>query len=83
MAMAVGDIKISIQIVHLFLEVPSMNKMRVAREPRATGDFKKVARGKKSRVPGSYSRENITWVKTLRACISHNKARNPINLGPK
>ena len=44
-----------------------MNKMRVAREPWATGDFKKVARGKKSRVPGSYSRENITWVKTLRA----------------
>ena len=64
----------SIQIVHLFLEVPSTNKMRVAREPRATGDFKKVARGKKSRVSGSYSRENITWVKTLRACITHNKA---------
>ena len=43
-----GDFKQSIQIVHLFLEVPSMNKMRVAREPRATGDFIKVARGKKS-----------------------------------
>ena len=68
------DIGLRIQIDHLFLEVLSMNKMRVAREPRATGDFKKVARGKKSRVPGSYSRENITWVKTLRACISHNKA---------
>ena len=64
----------SIQIDHLILEVPSMNKMRVAREPRATGDFKKVARGKKSRVPDSYSRENITWLKTLRACTSHNKA---------
>ena len=30
-----------------------------------------------------YSRESITWVKTLRNCISHNKAKNPINLGPK
>ena len=64
----------SIQIDHLILEVPSMNKMHVARKPRATGDFIKVACGKKCRVPGSYNRENITWVKTLRACISHNKA---------
>ena len=32
---------------------------------------------------GSYSRERITWVKTLRARISHNKAKDPINLGPK
>ena len=28
-----------------------------------------------------YRRESITWDKTLRA--SHNKAKNPINLGPK
>ena len=30
-----------------------------------------------------YSRENITWVKTLGGHISHNKACNSINLGAK
>ena len=33
---------LSSQIAHKLLQVASMNKIRVAREPRATGDFMKV-----------------------------------------